>query len=103
MEPPCSNHFISTTDLGEDIRTHLLIDIIMIAICATIAGAEGWIEIARFGQLKEAWFRKFLDLPNGIPSHDTIGRVFSLLDPEQFQISFVAWIRSAVSMTNGQI
>jgi predicted transposase YbfD/YdcC len=103
MQQSFADHFITVTDPRQDNRTHLLIDIIMIAICATIAGAEGWIEIARFGQLKEAWFRKFLALPNGIPSHDTIGRVFSLLDPEQFQISFVAWIRSAVTLTNGQI
>jgi hypothetical protein len=103
MQQTFTDHFITITDPRQENRTHLLIDIIMIAICATIAGAEGWIEIARFGQLKEAWFRKFLALPNGIPSHDTIGRVFSLLDPEQFQISFVAWIRSAVTLTNGQI
>lgn len=96
-------HFITITDPRRDNRSHLLIDIIMIAICATIAGAEGWIEIARFGQLKEAWFRKFLSLPNGMPSHDTIGRVFSMLDPEQFQLSFTSWIRSCVTLTNGQI
>lgn len=96
-------YFITISDPRRDNRSHPLIDIIMIAICATIAGAEGWIEIARFAELKEAWFRKFLTLPNGIPSHDTIGRVFSLLDPEQFQVSFTAWIRSAVTVTNGQI
>lgn len=96
-------YFISITDPRKDNRSHLLIDIIVIAICATMAGAEGWIEIARFAELKEAWFRKFLSLPGGIPSHDTIGRVFSLLDPEQFQLHFTAWIRSAVTLTNGQI
>src|SRR6266849_3062973 len=102
-EQPMHQYFISVTDPRRDNRSHPLIDIIMIAICATIAGAEGWIEIARFAELKEAWFRKFLMLPNGIPSHDTIGRVFSLLDPEQFQMSFTAWIRSCVTLTNGQI
>jgi predicted transposase YbfD/YdcC len=96
-------HFITITDPRRDNRSHLLIDIIMIAICATIAGAEGWIEIARFAKLKEAWFRKFLRLPGGIPSHDTIGRVFSLLDPEEFQINFMVWIRSCVTLTDGQI
>jgi hypothetical protein len=75
----------------------------MVAICATLAGAEGWIEIARFGEMKEPWFRTFLQLPNGMPSHDTIGRVFSLLDPKQFQDSFVAWIKSAVTLSGGQV
>jgi len=103
MQQPITNHFITITDPRQDNRTHLLIDIIMISICATIAGAEGWIEIARFAKLKETWFRKFLQLPHGVPSHDTIGRVFSLLDPEQFQVSFIAWIRSAVTLTSGQI
>lgn len=96
-------HFITITDPRRDNRSHLLIDIIMIAICATLAGAEGWVEIARFAKLKEAWFRKFLALPNGVPSHDTIGRVFSVLDPEEFQINFMIWIRSCVTLTNGQI
>jgi predicted transposase YbfD/YdcC len=103
MQQPFTTHFITITDTRQDNRSHLLIDIIMVAICATLAGAGGWIEIARFGQLKEAWFRKFLTLPNGIPSHDTIGRVFSLLDPEQFQACFTQWIRSVVTLTNGQI
>lgn len=96
-------HFITIADPRRDNRSHLLIDIIMIAICATLAGAEGWIEVARFAELKETWFRKFLRLPNGIPSHDTIGRVFSLLDPEEFQINFMIWIRSCVTLTGGQI
>lgn len=96
-------HFITITDPRRNNRSHLLIDIIMIAICATLAGAEGWIEIARFTESKEAWFRKFLSLPGGIPSHDTMGRVFSLLDPEEFQINFMVWIQSCVTLTNGQI
>ncbi|MEK7153247.1 MAG: ISAs1 family transposase [Patescibacteria group bacterium] len=97
------HHFINVTDPRRDNRSHLLIDIIMVAICATLAGAEGWIEIARFGEMKETWFRKFLQLPNGMPSHDTVGRVFSLLDPKQFQDSFVAWIKSAVTLSGGQV
>ena len=60
-------------------RRHLLIDMIVIAIAAMLCGADGWVAIAQFGRAKEAWFRQFLELPNGIPSHDTFGRVFSLL------------------------
>jgi hypothetical protein len=65
-----------------------LLDIIGIDFCAAIAGAESWTEIADFGRAKEDWLRTFLKLPNGIPSHDTFGRVFCLLDPGQFQEAF---------------
>jgi predicted transposase YbfD/YdcC len=71
---------------------HLLVDIIMIAICAVLAGAEGWEEIEEFGMTKENWLKAFLALPNGIPSHDTFRRVFSLLDAAAFQERFAAWV-----------
>ena len=58
-----------------------LLDIIVITLCAVICGAENWVEIEEFGKAKEDWFRRFLRLPNGIPSHDTFGRVFGLLRP----------------------
>jgi predicted transposase YbfD/YdcC len=96
-------HFITVTDPRQDNKAHKLIDIIMVAICATIAGCEGWVEIADFGRTKQVWFKTFLTLPNGIPSHDTFGRVFSLLDPAQFQASFSAWMRSVMQATAGQI
>ena len=60
---------------------HKLIDIIVIAICAVIAGAEGWTDVESFGRAKEKWLRKFLELPNGIPSHDTFGDLFILNSP----------------------
>jgi predicted transposase YbfD/YdcC len=100
---PLSQHFITITDPRKDNRAHLLIDIIMVAICAVLAGCEGWIEIADFGAAKESWFKTFLALPNGIPSHDTFGRVFSLLDPGQFQESFSAWMQSVMELTRGQV
>ena len=65
-------------------KRHKLLDIIAIAICATICGADSWVYIELFGKSKEEWFRTFLELPNGIPSHDTFGKVFSRLDPELF-------------------
>jgi predicted transposase YbfD/YdcC len=71
---------------------HLLIDIIVIAICAVLAGAEGWEEIEEFGQTKEAWLRQFLELPCGVPSHDTFRRVFGLLDADIFQERFLDWV-----------
>jgi predicted transposase YbfD/YdcC len=73
-------------------KKHKLIDIIAIAVCATIAGADGWAPIALYARSKEAWLRTFLELPNGIPSHDTFGRVFCLLDPHAFQDAFRQWV-----------
>ncbi len=69
-------------------RRHLLIDMPVIAITAVIRGADGWTQVEEFGKAKEAWFRRFLRLPHGIPSHDTFGWVFSLLSPEVFEACF---------------
>jgi DDE_Tnp_1-associated len=68
-----------------------LLDIIIIAIYATIFGADGWVEIEQFGIGKEAWLKTILELPNGIPSHDTFGRVFEHLDPAEFEACFLEW------------
>lgn len=84
-------------------KEHKLIDIISIAICAVICGAEGWVDIENFGKSKIAWLKTFLELPNGIPSHDTFGRVFSLIDPEEFQESFHSWVQSVHELTSGQV
>lgn len=75
-------------------RLHKLIDIIVMAICAVISGGETWVDIVDFAQDKEAWLREFLELPNGIPSHDTFARVFQLLDAEELQLGYQKWIRS---------
>ena len=82
-------------------RRHNLIDILVITILATICGADTWIEIHEFGISKYGWLKTFLELPNGIPSHDTFGRVFSLIDPHKFDDCFYAWIRSlSIDTTN---
>ena len=75
---------------------HRLIDILVIAVCAVIACAESWDDIALYGRSKLAWLRTFLDLPNGIPSHDTFRRVFMLIDPDAFERGFAAWVSSLV-------
>lgn len=99
-----AEHFGSVQDPRiERSKEHKLIDIISIAICAVICGAEGWVDIENFGKSKEAWLKTFLELPNGIPSHDTFGRVFSLIEPEEFQESFQSWIESIQELTEGQI
>ena len=82
---------------------HKLLDIIVISICAVISGANTWVDIHDFGVAKQEWFSKFLELPNGIPSHDTIGRIFSMLDPVKFEICFMNWIEAVFEVTQGQI
>jgi predicted transposase YbfD/YdcC len=73
-------------------RRHNLIDMIVVAIAAVLCGADGWVAIAEFGRTKQAWFAQFLELPHGIPAHDTFGRVFALLAPEAFEQCFRAWV-----------
>ncbi len=73
----------------ERTKRHRLRDILIIAVCGVICGAEGWVEIEEFGKAKEVFFTEVLDLLNGIPSHDTFGRVFGLINPKQFEASFV--------------
>ena len=84
-------------------KLYRLEDIIVIAICAVISGAETWNDIEDWGRLKESWLSTFMELPNSIPSHDTFGRVFSLLDPKQFQKCFVSWVQAAYAVTGGQV
>jgi predicted transposase YbfD/YdcC len=88
-------HFSPLEDGRDQTKVrHLLIEIVIIAIVAVICGADGWTEIEEFGKSNEEWFRKFLKLENGIPAHDTFGRVFSLIAPAAFQECFSAWIGS---------
>ncbi len=87
----------------ERTKLHRLRDIIIIAICGVICGAEGWVEIEEFGKAKEAWFTDLLKLPSGIPSHDTFGRVFALIDPKQFEASFFQWVQGISKTIKGVI
>jgi len=87
----------------ERTKRHKLLDILVIAICAVIAGADDWVEVEMFGRAKEAWLRTILEMPNGIPSHDTFGRVFGRIDPGQFQASFMSWVDAIQERLKGQI
>ena len=87
----------------ERTKRHRLRDIIILAICGVICGAEGWVEIEEFGKAKEAWFTELLNLPNGIPSHDTFGRVFAHIDPKQFEASFFQWVQGISQTVQGVI
>jgi predicted transposase YbfD/YdcC len=87
----------------EHCRRHNLLDMIALTIVAVIAGADSWVEIAEYGLRKLEWLQTFLELPNGIPSHDTLGRVFALLEPAALQRGFQCWIESLVEATAGRL
>ena len=82
---------------------HLLVDIIVIAITAILCGADDWNSIAGFGKAKQEWFRRFLQLPSGIPSHDTFRRVFARISPSAFQECFIEWVRDVAGTIEGVI
>lgn len=84
-------------------RKHPLMNILTIAILGVLCGADTWVDIQRYGEAKRDWLASFLDLSNGIPSHDTFGRVFRWLDAEQFQAQFVAWAERICQVTSGQL
>jgi len=86
-----------------DNKRHKLLDILMIAVCATIAYADGWNEIEEFGNIHKDWFETFLDLPNGIPAHDTFERVFSLIDPKTLNESLTNWAGNIHALCEGGI
>jgi predicted transposase YbfD/YdcC len=94
-------HFRDLPDPRAHNVIHRLHDILVIAICAVICGAEGWAEVEQFGLSKQTWFATFLTLPGGIPSHDTFGRVFAKLNPDAFERRFVAWTQSLPQVTGG--
>ena len=98
-----TEHFKELNDPRIQLKTqHKLIDIIVITICAVICGGDDWIEVVAYGKAKKDWLKKFLTLEHGIPSHDTFGRVFSLLNPEQFEKCFVSWIQAVFKITGAQ-
>jgi predicted transposase YbfD/YdcC len=97
LDPMCS-YFANVEDPRRPHPTtfHSLEAILIITILGTICGAQNWVEIEQWGQAQQAWLSEFLELPHGIPSHDTFGRVFALLDPESLHQAFVAWMSALV-------
>lgn len=87
----------------ERAKRHDLLDILTIALCAVLCGADTWVDVEAFGTAKLTWLRTFLALPNGIPSHDTFGRVFAALDPAAFETAFLGWVRAVTTVTAGAI
>src|SRR3954463_5568912 len=101
---PWLDHFAELSDPRvERSQEHPLLSIIGIALCAIIGGADDWVAVQRFGNAKLAWFRRFLELPNGIPSHDTFGRVFARLDPQQFEACFRDWVAALSERLPGRV
>lgn len=84
-------------------KTHIFLEILIIAILAVICGADGWSDVELFGKTKKAWLKTFLNLPKGIPSHDTFGRVFAKLKPEEFRKRFIEWVQAVETLTAGQV
>ena len=87
---------------GQNVQ-HPLLSIMTIAICGVICGADTWMDIEMCGQAKQGWFETFLDLPHGIPSHDTFGRVFRMIDPDEFQACFQEWTAAICALTAGEV
>src|ERR1700730_17088418 len=101
---PTSASFFHHFDTLEDPRIdrcklHKLGDILFLTVCAMLCGANDFVAVEKFGHAKRAWLDQFLELPNGIPSHDTIGRVFSLLKAERFIECFIAWVQTIHEVT----
>jgi len=80
---------------------HKLTDILIIAVCAALCGADRWVGVETVARAKEAWFRQFLKLENGIPSHDTFGDVFAKIESEAFQTRFMHWVEAVFRVTKG--
>jgi len=97
-------HFGNITDPRiERTKLHKLIDILVIAICGAICSCDSWEDVEEFGKAKQEWFETFLELPNGIPSHDTFNRVFARIDPIEFRTCFIDWVSVASELIGGQV
>ncbi len=84
-------------------KKHQLQDIFFITLCAVICGADNWVAIEEFGEAKEEWFTELLDLQYGIPSHDTLGDVFAVIDTDEFSDCFSKWVSDLATLTEGEV
>ena len=97
-------YFASVADPRiERSRLHPLTSVLVLSLCAVVCGADSFVAIEHFGRAREAWLKTFLDLPNGIPSHDTIGRIFALLDPKALEEAFRRWTAAIATLTKGEV
>lgn len=97
-------HLACLTDpRSERNQRHPFVSILSIAICAVICGADNWVEVEAYGNAKQEWLETVIPLPNGIPSHDTFGRVFRMIDPEEFERTFLGWVQTVSQVTQGEV
>jgi predicted transposase YbfD/YdcC len=102
VSPSLQAHFADLPDPRiERTKRHQLLDIITIAVCAVVCGADSWTDVEAWGNAKLTWLRQYLALPNGIPSHDTFGRVFAVLDHDAFERCFLGWVQELLSSGSG--
>lgn len=102
--PAIVAHFALVSDPRTgNAKLHLLSEILVIALCAVLCGADDWEAMARWGKTKRGWLKQFLTLPHGIPSPDTFRRVFERLNPEEFQKVFLEWVHAVNVLTAGQV
>jgi predicted transposase YbfD/YdcC len=102
--PTVLAHFAELEDPRvERTKRHPLLSVVAVALCGVICGADSWVEVAAFGEVRREWLASWLDLPGGIPSHDTFGRVFAALDPAAFEACFAGWVRAVAEATGGQV
>lgn len=103
MENPISYFKSISEPRMERCKLHLFDDILFLTIAAVICGADNFVEIESFGNKKKEWLLTFLKLENGIPSHDTIGKLFARINPKEFELCFIEWMQSVVKLTMGQV
>src|SRR5262249_48414161 len=97
------DHFATLTDPRRREGTYPLINVVVIAICAVVCGADDFVAIADFGRARRDWLARFLDLTNGIPSHDRFNAIFAALRPGEFEKCLLSWITALHEITGGQV
>jgi len=97
------DHFADLTDPRRRKVTYPLVNIVTIAICAVICGADDFVAIAKFGRVKQKWLSRFLDLKDGIPSHDRFNAIFAAIKPAEFEACLLSWITALHEITGGQL
>ena len=102
--PSIIHHFSSIQDPRVNRqKRHQLQDVFFITLCAVICGADNWVAIEEFGKAKEEWFTELLELKYGIPSHDTFGDIFAVIDTDEFSECFSSWVAGLASLTDGEV